>query len=107
MSSTWFESIAEAQRRAKKRLPGSVYSALIAGSEKGLTLADNLGAFDELRFAPRTAGLSGQRELGTTRARPGRRAAGADLPDRRPGGAPRRRSRRGEGGGRARDVASA
>ncbi|MFI5585803.1 pre-mycofactocin synthase MftD [Amycolatopsis sp. NPDC051758] len=65
MSSTWFESIAEAQRRAKKRLPGSVYSALIAGSEKGLTLADNLGAFDELRFAPRTAGLSGQRELGT------------------------------------------
>jgi heme/flavin dehydrogenase (mycofactocin system) len=65
MSTTWFESIAEAQRRAKKRLPGSVYSALIAGSEKGLTLADNLGAFDELRFAPRTAGLSGQRELGT------------------------------------------
>ncbi|HWD05704.1 MAG TPA: pre-mycofactocin synthase MftD [Amycolatopsis sp.] len=65
MSTTWFESIAEAQRRAKKRLPGSVYSALIAGSEKGLTLADNLSAFDELRFAPRTAGLSGARELGT------------------------------------------
>src|SRR5437764_8540129 len=62
---TWFESVAEAQRQAKKRLPGSVYSALIAGSEKGLTLADNLGAFDELRFAPRTAGLSGSRELGT------------------------------------------
>jgi heme/flavin dehydrogenase (mycofactocin system) len=46
-------------------LPASVYSALIAGSEKGLTLQDNLNAFDELRFAPRTAGLSGSRELGT------------------------------------------
>ncbi|WIX77143.1 mycofactocin biosynthesis FMN-dependent deaminase MftD [Amycolatopsis carbonis] len=66
MSNTWFESVAEAQRRAKKRLPGSVYSALIAGSEKGLTLQDNLGAFDELRFAPRTAGHFAQRELATT-----------------------------------------
>ncbi|MEV6641399.1 pre-mycofactocin synthase MftD [Amycolatopsis sp. NPDC051371] len=65
MSTTWFESVAEAQRRAKKRLPGSVYSALIAGSEKGLTLADNVGAFDELRFAPRTAGHFGERELAT------------------------------------------
>jgi len=62
---TWFESVAEAQRRAKKRLPASVYSALIAGSEKGLTLQDNLDAFDELRFAPRTAGQSGSRQLGT------------------------------------------
>ena len=31
--STWFESVAEAQRRAKKRLPPSVYGALLAGSE--------------------------------------------------------------------------
>ncbi|MGW4131930.1 pre-mycofactocin synthase MftD [Amycolatopsis japonica] len=65
MSTTWFESVAEAQRRAKKRLPGSVYSALIAGSEKGLTLADNLAAFDELRFLPRTAGHSAERDLST------------------------------------------
>ncbi|WP_158890816.1 pre-mycofactocin synthase MftD [Amycolatopsis anabasis] len=61
----WFESVTEAQRRAKKRIPGSVYSALIAGSEKGLTVADNQAAFDELGLAPRTAGLSGERELGT------------------------------------------
>ncbi|MFB9926610.1 pre-mycofactocin synthase MftD [Amycolatopsis halotolerans] len=66
MSITWFESIAEAQRRAKKRLPASVYSALIAGSEKGLTLQDNLAAYDELRFAPRTAGLPGERDLSTS-----------------------------------------
>ncbi|MYW90598.1 mycofactocin biosynthesis FMN-dependent deaminase MftD [Amycolatopsis rubida] len=65
MSTTWFESVAEAQRRAKKRLPASVYSALIAGSEKGLTLQDNLVAYDELRFAPRTAGLPGERDLST------------------------------------------
>ena len=39
---------AEAQRRAKRRLPRSVYKALIAGSERGLTLEDNLRAFGEL-----------------------------------------------------------
>jgi len=64
--STWFESIAEAQRRAKRRLPSSVYAALLAGSEKGLTLRDNVDAFDELRFAPRTAGLPANRTLSTT-----------------------------------------
>ena len=31
----WFETVAEAQRRAQKRLPPSVYKALVAGSEKG------------------------------------------------------------------------
>src|SRR6202008_2494450 len=66
MSSTLFESVAEAQRRAKKRLPPSVYSALMGGSEKGITLHDYIAAFDELRFAPRPAGHSPTRELGTT-----------------------------------------
>jgi pre-mycofactocin synthase len=66
MSNPWFESVAVAQRRAKKRLPPSVYAALIAGSEKGLTLKDNLDAFDELRFAPSTAGQPAERELSTT-----------------------------------------
>ncbi len=66
MANGWFETVAEAQRRARKRLPRSVYSALIAGSEKGLTLADNLAAFDELGFAPHTAGLAGKRDLATT-----------------------------------------
>ena len=32
MANKWFETVAEAQRRAKKRLPKSVYGALIAGS---------------------------------------------------------------------------
>lgn len=62
----WFETVAEAQRRAKKRLPKSVYGALVAGSEKGLTLADNQAAFGELGFAPHVAGLSAKRDLSTT-----------------------------------------
>jgi L-lactate dehydrogenase (cytochrome)/glycolate oxidase len=66
MGNTWFETVAEAQRRAKKRLPKSVYDALIAGSEQGLTLADNLAAFGELGFAPHVAGSSQQRDLSTT-----------------------------------------
>ncbi|WP_026909887.1 pre-mycofactocin synthase MftD [Patulibacter minatonensis] len=69
MASTkeWFESVAEAQRRAKKRLPASVYGALIAGAESGATVDDNTAAFRELGFFPRIAtGLNQPRELGTT-----------------------------------------
>jgi heme/flavin dehydrogenase (mycofactocin system) len=62
----WFETVAEAQRRAAKRLPPSVYSALVAGSERGLTVADNLAAFGELGFAPHVVGLSAKRDLSTT-----------------------------------------
>ncbi|AYJ51768.1 pre-mycofactocin synthase MftD [Rhodococcus sp. P1Y] len=62
----WFESVAEAQRRAKKRLPKSVYAALVAGSERGITAGDNTAAFGELGFAPHVAGLSDKRDLSTT-----------------------------------------
>ena len=66
-SKEWFETVAEAQRRAKKRLPKSVYDALIAGAERGVTLDDNLTAFGELGFIPRIApGLPAERELATT-----------------------------------------
>jgi heme/flavin dehydrogenase (mycofactocin system) len=66
MGNPWFESVAEAQRRAKKRLPTGVYGALVAGSERGLTLEDNLAAFAELGFAPHTAGLANARDMGVT-----------------------------------------
>src|SRR5215207_3769534 len=66
MAHPWFESVAEAQRRAKKRLPKGVYGALVAGSERGLTLDDNLAAFAELGFAPHTAGLANERNMGVT-----------------------------------------
>ncbi|WP_280249324.1 pre-mycofactocin synthase MftD [Nocardia abscessus] len=62
----WFETVAEAQRRAKKRLPKSVYGALIAGSERGQTIEDNQKAFTELGFAPHVAGPIGDRDQSTT-----------------------------------------
>jgi pre-mycofactocin synthase len=66
MGNAWFETVAEAQRRAKKRLPASVYGALVAGSEKGLTARDNISAFSELGFAPHVAGLAAKHDLSTT-----------------------------------------
>lgn len=68
MASTrdWFESIAEAQRRARKRLPWSVYYAIVAGSERGITLSDNVAAFGELGLIPRVATAPQSRELTTT-----------------------------------------
>jgi heme/flavin dehydrogenase (mycofactocin system) len=65
MANKWFETVAEAQRRAQKRLPKSVYSALVAGSEKGLTVEDNMAAYSELGFAPHVAGLAASRDLST------------------------------------------
>lgn len=62
----WFETVADAQRRAAKKLPKSVYSALIAGSERGTTIEDNLAAFADLGFAPHVAGLSGKRDQSTS-----------------------------------------
>jgi heme/flavin dehydrogenase (mycofactocin system) len=62
----WFETVAEAQRRAKKYLPSSVYGALVAGSERGRTINDNIGAFAELGFAPRVVGHHAERNLTTT-----------------------------------------
>ena len=59
----WFESVAEARRRAERVLPSSVAAALHAGAEAGVTLADNTAAFDELGFAPSVAGKSGTRDL--------------------------------------------
>jgi pre-mycofactocin synthase len=66
MSNPWFETVAEAQRRAKRRLPSSVYAALVAGSERGLTVDDNVAAFGELGLAPHVAGLCDERDLATT-----------------------------------------
>jgi L-lactate dehydrogenase (cytochrome)/glycolate oxidase len=66
MGSGWFETVAEAQRRARKRLPKSVYWSVVAGSEQGATLNDNVAAFGELGFAPHAAGLPAARDLSVT-----------------------------------------
>ncbi len=65
MANQWFETVAEAQRRAKKRLPKSVYGALVAGSEKGISVEDNIAAYSELGFAPHVAGQPAGRDLST------------------------------------------
>jgi pre-mycofactocin synthase len=62
----WFESVAVAQRRAKRKLPKSVYGALIAGADRGITMGDNTAAFDELGVRPVTAGQSPTRDLSLT-----------------------------------------
>jgi heme/flavin dehydrogenase (mycofactocin system) len=66
MASGWFETIAEAERRARRQLPKPVYLAIVAGTEHGLTLQDNVKAFGELGFAPHVAGSPSSRDLATT-----------------------------------------
>src|SRR3954452_7751497 len=68
MASTrdWFETVEEAQLRAKRRLPRSVYMALVAGTEKGLTMNDNVAAYDEIGFRPHVADAPEKREMATT-----------------------------------------
>jgi heme/flavin dehydrogenase (mycofactocin system) len=66
MAGGWFETVAEARRRAKKELPRSVYMAIWAGTEHCDTLKDNVEAFGELGFAPHAVGLSAERDMSTT-----------------------------------------
>ena len=120
--------MAEAQRRARRTLPKSVYKAIIAGSERGMTLQDNLAAFGELGFSPHVAEAPAERDMGTTvmgqdialpviisptgRAGGPSRGGGGGGPG---GGGPRdgdraelvrRPTRRGGGGGQPADVLS-
>ncbi len=62
----WFESVAVAQQRARKRLPAPVYGALVAGSERGQSVSDNESAFAELGLAPHVAGNHADRSMATT-----------------------------------------
>ena len=66
MGNPWFETVAIAQQRAKKRIPKSVYGALVAGAEAGISMRDNVSAFDELGFRPVTAGQGAERSMDVT-----------------------------------------
>ncbi|MYB25597.1 MAG: mycofactocin biosynthesis FMN-dependent deaminase MftD [Acidimicrobiia bacterium] len=66
MGGGWFESVAEARRRAERVLPPSVAAALVAGAEAGVSLADNTAAFGALGFAPRVADKPASRDLSVT-----------------------------------------
>jgi len=65
-TNSWFETVAVAERRARRRLPPSVYAAIVAGSERGTTMADNVAAFAELGLAPKVVGQPPATELSTT-----------------------------------------
>jgi len=66
MADTWFETVAFAQERARKRLPKPAYSSLLSACEKGVTVNDNVDAFGELGFAPHVIGATEKRDMSTT-----------------------------------------
>jgi L-lactate dehydrogenase (cytochrome) len=64
-----FETVAQAQRCAQKRVPAAIYSNLISGFEQLLTANGNVAAFDELGFVPRVGlipTIAGMREQETS-----------------------------------------
>ena len=70
MANPWFETVAIAQQRAKKRLPASSYGAIVAGAEAGVTMCDNPSAFDELGFRPVTGPINIGEQGATLRMQP-------------------------------------
>ena len=91
-----------AQRRAKKRLPRSVYSALIAGAEARRHARRQPRGVRRARVRAARRGPAARAGHGHDRDGPDDLAAGADLADRRAGGPPRRRGRGRPRGGRTR-----
>ena len=65
MANPWFESVAVAKERARRRLPSSVYGAIVAGAEAGVSMNDNTAAFDELGLRPITAGQTIEHAMDT------------------------------------------
>jgi L-lactate dehydrogenase (cytochrome) len=68
-----FETVAEAQQQAKRRLPKDVYVSLIAGAEQGLTLTENVQVYDALLLRTRVFDRPDVRDQRT-------RVMGQDLP---------------------------
>jgi len=62
----WFESVAVAQQRARRVLPRPVYDALLAGSETGMTMHDNVAAFAELGWLPVVVDQPAVRDMATS-----------------------------------------
>jgi heme/flavin dehydrogenase (mycofactocin system) len=60
-----FESIAEAERRARRRLPASVFKGLQAGIDRGQTVSENVDAFTRLGFMSRAVVSSLDLKLST------------------------------------------
>lgn len=59
-------NIADLRNAARRRLPKAVFDYLDGGADDEVTLRDNLQAFAELRFRPRSAVEVGECDLSTT-----------------------------------------
>ena len=67
MAAGWFETVAEAQRRAKRRLPASVYNARSGRAPSSASRSRTTSRPSASSgFAPHVAGLSSERDLSTT-----------------------------------------
>ncbi|MPY95553.1 MAG: mycofactocin biosynthesis FMN-dependent deaminase MftD [Acidimicrobiia bacterium] len=61
------ETVADAQRRAERKLPKAVYTAILAGNEKGATFRENVEAFEKIGFVARVGGeIAPQRDMRTS-----------------------------------------
>lgn len=65
MSGGWFETVAQAQVAAKRRLPKPVYQAILAGTEAGYSYRDNIQAFEEIGLVPTLVGAEVSTDLST------------------------------------------
>ena len=88
--SGWFETVAEAQRRAREAAAEVGVQRAARGSERGISYDDNVAAFGELGFAPHVADLSATRDQSTHVMGQDISLPGDHLPDRGAGRAPRR-----------------
>ena len=61
-----FDSFEGVQRLARRRLPRSLFVELATGAGRGVTLRENIGAFDEIMFCPRAAVYQERRDLGVS-----------------------------------------
>jgi isopentenyl diphosphate isomerase/L-lactate dehydrogenase-like FMN-dependent dehydrogenase len=60
-----FDNVGEADALARRRLPRPLYEQLMSGAERGLTLAENIRAFEDVGFVPRGAAAGPSRDLTT------------------------------------------
>jgi pre-mycofactocin synthase len=62
----WFESVGVTHRHAKMPLPAPVYAALVAASERRLTIADKEATYREIVLAPHLAAHLAERAMATS-----------------------------------------
>src|SRR4051812_26697775 len=66
MPKSTFETIALAEALARKTMPASAYLGLLEGQGAGVTMRDNVAAFDMIGIAPRMADMAAERDLSAT-----------------------------------------